>query len=206
MFRTVVLASLLLTGCAEDVGKNKAEAVVAAPSTVAAPTVAKGTSFAVDVAHSKLGALGAKITRQHQIDLHDFAGTVTVDGDAVTGVTFTAQVASLTTSDAHLQTHLKTPDFLDVDEFPTATFTSTEIKAGSDVAGMTHTVSGDLTIRGQTKRVTFPATIALTPTAVTAKTEFTIDRRDFGVVYSGKPDDLVQDHVLLQVDFTAPRS
>ena len=70
----------------------------------------------------------------------------------------------------------------------------------------THTVTGDLVIHGMTKRVTFPATITVGADTVTAKTEFVVDRRDFGVIYAGKADDLVQDNVVLQVDLVAPKS
>ena len=66
-------------------------------------------------------------------------------------------------------------------------------------------VTGDLTIRGKTKRVSFPAKLGVGETEVSATTEFVIDRQDFDVAYPGRPDDLIQDNVLLQVDFVAPR-
>ena len=46
----------------------------------------------------------------------------------------------------------------------------------------------------------------MTPTEVTAKTEFVVNRQDFEVTYPGKPDDLVQDNVVLQVAFVAARA
>ena len=80
------------------------------------------------------------------------------------------------------------------------------ITAGSEAEGMTHTVTGNFTIRGVTKSVTFPAKVAVTAGEVHASTEFGIDRKDFGIVYPGKADDLIKDNVLLQVDFVAPRA
>ena len=41
---------------------------------------------------------------------------------------------------------------------------------------------------------------------VSAKTEFVINRQDFGVTYPGRADDLVQDNVAMQIEFVAPRS
>jgi polyisoprenoid-binding protein YceI len=208
---------LFLAACAADVGEGKHAAevkdVVVAPAPAEAPAadpyvvpeVAGAAKLKVDAGKSKLGALGAKVTAQHPLDFHDFEGVVGLDGEQVSGVGFVAKIATLTTDSDRLTGHLKKEDFLFADKFPVATFRSTEVKAGSDAAGMTHTVTGELTIRGVTKLVTFPAKIEVAADAVKAATEFTIDRQDFGVTYPGKKDDLVQDNVLLRIDFVAPR-
>lgn len=217
MSRSMVALVVLLAACAADVGDGKAVATVAevpastAPATPVAegftvPALSAAKLLDVDVAHSKLGALGAKITAQHPIVFHEFAGKVGMDGEAVTGVAFTAKIASLEADQERLTGHLKKPDFLDAAAFPYATFASTEVKVGSDQPAFTHTVTGDLTIHGKTMRVTFPAAISVDATQVGAKTEFVINRQDFGVTYPGKPDDLVQDNVVLQVSFVAPRT
>src|SRR5262249_18012830 len=96
-------------------------------------------------------------------------------------------------------------DFFDVAKFPSARFVSTAIKPGSDVASMNYTVTGNLEIRGITKSVTFPASISVAADAVTVKTEFDINRKDFGIVYPGMKDDLIKDNVLIRVDLRAPR-
>ena len=70
---------------------------------------------------------------------------------------------------------------------------------------MTHTVAGDFTIHGETKRITFPAKIEVNGDDVHASTEFALNRQDFGVTYPGRPDDLVQDKVVLTVDFHASK-
>jgi polyisoprenoid-binding protein YceI len=54
-----------------------------------------------------------------------------------------------------LDTHLKSPDFLDVAKFPTATFKATAVKPTGE---RTADVTGDLTLHGVTKPVTFQAT------------------------------------------------
>jgi polyisoprenoid-binding protein YceI len=98
--------------------------------------------------------------------------------------------------------HLKSPDFFDVAQFPTATFTSTAIKAGAE-GGATHTVTGTLDLHGVKKSITFPATIAVGADTVSVKSEFAINRKDFNIVYPGKPDDLIKDEVLLKLDIAA---
>lgn len=204
--RTLILATLLLTACVEDVGEGKTAATVEdVPAATAPAPAATGTELAVDPAKSSIRALGAKVTAKHPIDFPDYKATVAVDGDTLTGITYEVQMASLVADSERLTGHLKNEDFFDVPNHPTSTFKSTEIKKGSDAEGATHTVTGEMTIRGTTKRVSFPATIEIKDDAVTAKAEFVLDRQDFKVTYPGRPDDLVQDNVVLNVAFTAPK-
>ncbi len=215
--RTITLAAvpvLLLTiaACVEDVGKDKVAATVEdapaeATKTEAAPVA--GTPLVVDPAKSSIRAVGAKVTAEHPIDFKTFKGTVTVDGETVTAVEFAVEMASLEADHPKLTGHLKNEDFFHVEKFPKATFASTAVKAGAEAdataKGFTHTVSGDLTLHGQTKRITFPATIEVGSAEVSAKTEFVLNRQDFGVTYPGRPDDLVQDNVRMTIAFVAPR-
>lgn len=199
----VVLASLV--ACVEDVGEGKSKAVIEAPAgaeaQVAAPVA--GKSLPIDSAKSQVGALAAKVTAKHPITFPTFTGALTVDGDALTGVSFDVETASLFADVERLTTHLRAPDFFDVATFPTATFRSTGVVVGGE--GGTHTVTGDLTIHGTTKRLSFPATVQASADSVTAKAEFVVDRRDFGMVYAGKADDLIQDNVVITVQAFASR-
>lgn len=199
----------LLFACVGDVGEGKVAAEISdapvAEEKVEAPK-ADGNSLTIDIENSSIKALGAKITATHPIDFSDWSGSVSVDGDNVTDINFEVKMETLEADHPKLTQHLKNEDFFDVSNHPTAGFDGTTVTAGSDAEGMTHTVQGALTIRGNTKTVTFPANITIDETAVTANTEFTINRQDFGVVYPGKPDDLVQDNVVLTVSIQAPRS
>ena len=106
-----------------------------------------------------------------------------------------------------LTAHLKNEDFFEVEKFPKATFKSASITEGSDAEGdWTHTVAGDFTIRGVTKRLTFPAKISVTDGEVTANTEFVMNRKDFGITYPGMPDNLIKDNVKMTISFVAPRA
>ena len=97
---------------------------------------------------------------------------------------------------------MKSPDFFDVAKFPTATFRSAEItKTGDGYA-----ISGDLTLHGVTKRISFPATIKAGEEEVTANAEFSIDRQDYGISYPGMRDDLIRDLVVIKLSLKLPRS
>ena len=206
--RVLFAAALALAACAKDPtqGKNKAE-VAPAKDEAPAPAPAGAETLAVGPA---IGFVGAKVTAQHVGHFHEFAGTVSlVDGKPEQSrIELEVKVASVTIDGGpdDLVNHLKSADFFDVANHPLARFVSTEIKPGSDAAGMNYTVTGNLELRGTRKSVTFPARIDVTPGAVTVKTEFGIDRRDFGIVYPGMQDDLIKDNVLLQIALAAPRA
>ncbi len=84
----------------------------------------------------------------------DVSGTVSVDEEnpAASSGEFTIAVASLNTGVEQRDGHLRSADFFDAENDPNATFTTTKVEAkgGSDFA-----VTGDLTIRGTTRPVTF---------------------------------------------------
>ncbi len=157
-----------------------------------------------------IGFVGSKVTGSHIGDFKEWSGSVTLAGGKAEGgkLEFTIKTASVVCDVASrndwtpkLEEHLKGADFFDVAKFPTATFASTEIKAGGE--GGSHTVKGNLTIHGVTKLVTFPATITVKGKDVSGKSEFSINRKDFGIAYAGKADDLIRDGVVLKIDVKA---
>lgn len=212
MRRTLMLTALTFAGlsaaaCAKDPTAGKTEAAVAAAKEEkAAPAAAE--TLTVDTASSKIGFVGAKVTAQHVGVLPDFTGKVALASGKLAKVEFEAKLESMILDGGlpKLEGHLKSADFFDVEKFPVARFASTEIKEGSDVEGMSHTVTGNLEMRGTTRSVTFPASVDVGADGVNAKTEFGINRKDFGIEYPGMPDDLIKDNVLIQVQLKAPRT
>jgi len=101
--------------------------------------------------------------------------------------TFTIDIASLNTGVEQRDGHLRSADFFDVDNFPTATFVSTRVepKGGSD-----YRVTGDLTIRGTTRPVTFDAEVLGVYTGMSGNrrvglhAEAKINREDFGLTWN----------------------
>ncbi len=120
-----------------------------------------------------------------------FTGKVTVDPatKVLTGVTADIETASLFTEIPKLTTHLQTADFFEVREYPKATFESTKVTPGKDG---TATVTGKLTLHGQTKEISFPVTYTVAAEGVTLKSDFTINRGEFGMTFGeGKVEDKV---------------
>lgn len=183
-------------------------AAPAAPAEPAAPAAPTYAGKALTPAGT-LGFTGAKVTNKHDGTFGEWTGALYVDGEQLTGLTLETKVESLKTDSEKLDKHLRSEDFFEVTRWPTATFKSTAITAGapadSQLAGANMTVTGDLTIRDVTRTVSFPAKVELSPTEVKADTEFYINRKDFGIVYPGKPDDLIKDEVVIRASLTAPR-
>jgi polyisoprenoid-binding protein YceI len=95
--------------------------------------------------------------------------------------------------------HLKSPDFFDVATHPTAVFTLTSVSG----TGAQQTVTGNLDLHGVTKSISFPAQVQVGDDAVTVKAEFAINRKDFNINYPGRPDDLIRDNVVINLDLRA---
>jgi polyisoprenoid-binding protein YceI len=85
---------------------------------------------------------------------HDVEGTITLDeaDPASSSGSFTIRAASLNSGVEQRDAHLRSADFFDAAAYPEITFVSTDIVARG---GNDYTVTGDLTIRGTTKPVTF---------------------------------------------------
>lgn len=198
--------ALALAACDNNPSKGKTQATATEPVVAAAPAAA-GVKYVFSNADSKIEFVGAKVTRKHDGSFQTFSGTVTlVDNDPTkSSVTATIDVGSLKSDEEKLTGHLKSPDLLDVGEFPQAKFTSTAIKPGGD-KGATHTVTGNLELHGVTKSISFPATIKTSGDSVDVDAEFAINRKDFGIVYPGMPDDLIKDDVLLKLQLRAKKA
>ena len=207
---------LALVGCEDPADSVPAAEVTESPSAMAeapaapaaeAPAPAAIETLALSPAQTTIGFVGSKVTGSHDGGFREFAGTIAFDPSAPerSRIEVTIQTASLFSDNEDLTTHLKSPDFFGVEEFPTARFESTEIRAGGE-GNATHTITGQLTLHGQTQTITFPATVNVTDAAVTATSEFSIERQQFGMVYPGRADDLIRDRVVIKLSLTAPRS
>ena len=149
---------------------------------------------------------GAKITAHHDGKFTSFKGTITVPGGKTEDAKIHLDIdtASITVKPDRLNGHLKSADFFDVEKFPKATFDSTAIKAGG-ASGATHTLTGNLTMHGVTKSVTFPATITLTPGKVSAKAGLHDPPEGLEPRLPGKPDDLIKDDVQIHLTIEAAK-
>jgi polyisoprenoid-binding protein YceI len=201
--------TLLLGACNADPSKDKSKATVAEAVSVAAPAAptANGTTYAFSQDGSKLEFVGAKVTGKNEGAIKTFSGKIqSPDGKPETStVSVDIDITSLTVEQSKLEHHLKSPDFFDAEKFPKGSFVSTSVKPGGE-KGATHTVTGNLTLHGVTKSISFPATIHLAADSAEADAEFAINRKDFGIAYPGAPDDLIKDDVLIKLTIRAKKT
>ena len=220
-FSVIGLVVLSSVACNTDPAKNKPKATVSEPAPAAAPVetsiqaaqpgapaaaAATAQTLAFDEKGSSIDFVGAKVTRKHDGKFGTFRGTIqNVDNDPTkSSATVEIDTASLSADDQKLTKHLKSPDFFDVEKIPKATFKTTSIKPGGE-AGATHTVTGNLELHGVTKQIAFPAKIKASGDTVQVEAEFAINRKDFGIVYTGMANDLIRDDVLLKLKLKASK-
>ncbi len=201
---TILSGLMLLAGCSNPAA-DKSRAVTGEAAQVSPQTV-QGQKYVITPQNSKIEFVGSKVTGSHHGSIENFSGEIDYAGDVEKSrVSITMQMESLTTDTPDLTKHLKTADFFDVAKFPQATFVSTAIKAGGE-KGATHTVTGNLTLHGVTKAVTFPATISVTADAASVESTFSINRKDFGINYTGPADNLIRDDVVLTLHIRATKT
>jgi polyisoprenoid-binding protein YceI len=198
------LAVLILAVSCGNPATGKPEATVRepepAPPTYVAPAVdtAGAERRFVISDESKVTFVGSKVTGSHDGGFKVFDGEIVVaDGDPTKStVSVNIDTTSIWADNERLTGHLKSPDFFDVEKFPTARFTSTRIMP----EGESYRVDGNLELHGVTKSISFPATIEVGSDSVKANAEFVLKRFDWAIVYPGKADDLIRDEVVVRLD------
>jgi polyisoprenoid-binding protein YceI len=196
---------MFLTACS-DPAAEKSKAVTGEAAQVASPQSAQGVKYQITPQNSKIDFVGSKVTGTENGSFGNFSGQIDYAGAPENSrVNITIEMDSVRTESSGLDTHLKTADFFDVAKFPQATFVSTAIRAGGD-KGATHTITGNLTLHGVTRSISFPATIAVTPDTATVDSSFSLNRKDFGIMYAGKTNDLIRDGVVLTFHIRANKA
>jgi len=200
---TILMGLIFLIAC-HDPAADTSKATTGEAAHAASP-VAQGQKYSITPQNSKIEFIGSKVTGHHNGSFGDFSGQVNYAGSPENShVNIAIKTDSITTDTPDLTKHLKTADFFDVAKYPEATFVSTAIKAGGE-KGATHTITGNLTLHGVTKAITFPATINVTPDAATVESSFSINRKDFGINYAGAADNLIRDDVVLTLHVHATK-
>jgi len=180
-------------------------------SAVATLTDLSGT-YALDSAHTRVGfvARHAMVTKvRGQFD--EFEGTAVVDGSDFTKSTvqLTIQAASIDTRNEQRDGHLRSNDFLSMEEYPQITFASTAVEQTGPTS---FDVTGDLTIKGVTNPVTIPfefegaATDPFGNERVGFEGSVVINRKDYGVTWNATLETggvLVSDKITLEFEVSA---
>jgi polyisoprenoid-binding protein YceI len=216
MFSMILLVGSM-TSCKDSEGA-KAEI-----SNKGAVAVATGVTMEVDLDNSKVMWEGTKPTGSHNGTVNVGGGSVSVKDGKVTGGNFTLDMNSITCLDlegdskAGLEGHLKgtaeaekVDHFFNVKKYPTAKFEITKV---TDLAGnpdANSLVYGNLTMKDQTKQVSFKANIATDGKMVKVSApKFTIDRTQWKVTYGSKSifdnlkDKFINDEIGLQIELAA---
>jgi polyisoprenoid-binding protein YceI len=185
-------------------------------STASAPPLTELTgTWTLDPAHTRIGfvARHAMVTKVRG-SFNEFEGTAVLDGanPANSHAEVTIKAASIDTRNAQRDEHLRSNDFLAMQEHPEITFTSTGARQVDDT---TFELTGDLTIRGVTNSVTIPFSFE-----GAAKDPFgnlragfegsvAINRKDWGVSWNAALEGggvLVSDRVTLEFEVSAIKS
>ena len=202
---TILSGLIFFTAC-HDPAADMSKAKTGEAAQVASPAPAQGQKYLITPQNSKIEFVGSKVTGKHNGSFEDFSGQIDYAGSPENSrVSITIKADSITTDTPDLTKHLKTADFFEVAKYPEASFVSTAIKAGGE-NGASHTITGNLTMHGVTKAITFPATINVTPDAATVESNFSINRKDFGINYAGAADNLIRDNVVLALHVRASKA
>jgi polyisoprenoid-binding protein YceI len=174
---------------------------------VAAPV----RTFVIDKAHSEATFQVRHLVTKVRGRFTDLGGTLAFDEASPerSTVSFAIQAASIDTGTPDRDAHLRSEDFFHVEKHPVMTFVSTSI---TPLGGNAYEVTGDLTLRGVTKRITLPVSYlgkAKDPWGnekIGFEAETTINRKDFGLVWNAALETggfLVGDEVKVSVSIQA---
>jgi polyisoprenoid-binding protein YceI len=181
-------------------------------STIPATFADLSGTYVLDPAHTRVGfvARHAMITKVRG-QFNDFEGSGVVDAADFTKstVTVTIQAASIDTRNEQRDAHLRSNDFLAMEEYPQITFTSTSIQQTEPTSVE---LAGDLTIRGVTNTVTIPfefegaATDPYGNLRVGFEGSVVINRKDYGITWNVALETggvLVSDKITLEFEVSA---
>ena len=200
----VLFVVALVTFACADPASDKPKATVAEAQPQSSAQKPAET-LVISPENSKVEFVASKVTRSHQGSFKKFTGKIELVPDSIpeSRVSIDIDTASVETDDPQLTGHLKTPEFFDVAKNPKATFESTKIEPSN--SGSNYTITGNFDLHAVKKSITFPANIQVTADSAAVDAEFSINRKDFGIVYAGKADDLIRDSVVIKLNLRVPR-
>jgi polyisoprenoid-binding protein YceI len=186
------------------------------PVTVTPATLSDLTgTWTLDASHTRIGfvARHAMVTKVRGA-FNELEGAAVVDGSnlGASKVDVTIQAASIDTRNEQRDGHLRSNDFLAMDEYPTITFTSTDVRG---TGATSFELTGDLTIKGVTRSVTIPfefegaATDPFGNLRAGFEGSVTINRKDYGITWNAALETggvLVGEKIVLEFEVSAIKS
>jgi polyisoprenoid-binding protein YceI len=163
-------------------------------SAIATPPAKKADeSFNVDTKASTFKWLATKVTGEHYGVANFSKGVVTTNGKTLTGGEIVVDMTSIDATDLtgeyhdKLVGHLKSDDFFSTEKYNTANLVVKSAKPlKADKAGNNYTIVANLTIKGITQEVTFPAIVVVNAKQVIVNANFDIDRTKYDIKYGSK--------------------
>lgn len=145
--------------------------------------------------NTKIEFTGSKPAGKHTGSFPKLSGTFELPDDITKAkISLTIDMEALEADDPKLTAHLKNPDFFETKKYPEAKFVTKKIKADKE----NYVVSGDLTMHGKTKEISFPAKITSAKDVAGLEAEFSINRSDWGISFgAGMIDEAVKLKVAL---------
>ena len=192
--------------------------ILLAASLLATTTTTAQTARTIEPADSKLLWTASKLTGDHTGRVPVKGGSISVGNKTLEAAEVMIDMSGITCIDieneganAKLVGHLKSPDFFDVEQHPTATFKTTKVEAIADaVPGKpNYRVTGDLTIKGITQPNSFDCLFWVEGDKARAAAMLSFDRTQYDIKYrSGSffpeiGDKAIADLVELTFDVTA---
>lgn len=199
----------LIIGCAQAPESDDAKTGEA--EDIEQPEEETSMTYALDTDESNILWVATKPTGRHNGTIDISQGQFMVEDGEIKGGKITIDMSTVFVEDlvdspedkAKLEKHLKSDDFFHVDSIPTASFevaevmpyqapAETEEEASTEegeeenqykIENPTHTIRGNLTLKGVTKSVEFPAKVSMQDGTMTAEARFNIDRTNWGISY-----------------------
>ncbi len=177
---------------------------------------ATAVDYSIDTSTSHVTYIGSKVGGKHNGTIPVSGGTISTEDGSIVAGKITIDMTSIDNEDLEgvegdygeegFLKHLRSPEFFDVEKYPTATFEVTSVELfdpnatietkeeyesenkpmSADefmVEGATHTITGNLTMKDVTKSITFPAKVSMEDGNINAEAKFNIDRTVWNVKY-----------------------
>lgn len=186
------------------------------PANKTTVSAAAGNTLQVNTVASTMKWNAKKVGGEHYGTIKLAKGNLDVKGSRLQGGTFVIDMSTIVVEDItraesnkRLTDHLKSDDFFGVEKHPTATFTITKATPLKAKAGEpNYTITGNLTIKGITNPITFPATVTIDGKSATAAATISVDRTKYDIKYrSGligtAADKIIDDNFTIDLKLTA---
>jgi len=208
----LILLAVCLGGCDNPADSTYSTEASDAKEPAPEQTPADAQTLELNGENTTVEWTGSKPTgAKHDGGFETLSGTATIAGEKLVSMEATIDIKSMWSDNEKLTKHLLNPDFFESETYPESRFVSTQVREATEAertgeaSEATHWVTGNLTIKGVTKSITFPATIEADEEAYRLDAAFDITRSQFEMDY-GLADAAIRDEVVVRLKIELPRS